>query len=60
MGSKEIAQQNQLNQIQADAARKRLQLVHDMNSSTSDDTKDMYAQELAVWTATPSSASRSR
>lgn len=48
LGGKEIAQRNQLNQISADAARKRLQLVHDMNSSTSDDTKDMYVQELAA------------
>jgi lambda family phage tail tape measure protein len=47
LGAKEATQQAQLNQITTDAARKRLQLVHDMNASTSDDTKAMYANELA-------------
>lgn len=47
LGDRQIAQQQQLNQIYADAARKRLQLVHDMNQTTDQDTKDLYASELA-------------
>ncbi len=46
LGSREIAQRQQLNQVLADAARKRLQLVHDMNATTDDDTRELYAREL--------------
>ncbi|SEN09882.1 phage tail tape measure protein, lambda family [Luteibacter sp. UNCMF331Sha3.1] len=48
LGSMEIARQAQLNQIYADAARKRIALVHDMNRSTDNDTREMYANELAA------------
>jgi lambda family phage tail tape measure protein len=48
MGQLEAQRQQQLNQVYAESARKRIQLVHDMNQTTDQDTKDLYASELAA------------
>ncbi|WP_426287550.1 phage tail tape measure protein [Luteibacter sp. E-22] len=48
MSQVEAQRQQQINQIYADSARKRIQLVHDMNQTTNEDNRDLYARELAA------------
>jgi phage tail tape measure protein, lambda family len=47
MSQLEAQRQQVLTSIKADAAKKQIQLVHDMNQTTDQDTKDQYARELA-------------
>jgi len=46
MGALEISRQQELLQASEDYNRKRAQLVHDMNQTQDQDTKDLYAREL--------------